>query len=163
MSQPGDGGRPVESVTIIGASAYCDWRGSRLPTEAEWEYAARGPDGLLYPWGNEFDPDNVVRIYDLTPEAGSKPQGASWVGALDMSSSLHEWTSTIFKPFPYNSEDGREVPLAEDSSSERVLRGGSWYHVDGMKDNLTATGRLRVSPNYGYWPFGVRCVRDIDF
>jgi iron(II)-dependent oxidoreductase len=158
----GYSGRPMESVTALGATKYCQWRGARLPTEAEWEYAARGPDGLQYPWGNEFDPDYVVRIYDLTPKAGSKPQGASWVGALDMSSSLHEWTSSIFKPYPYAPDDGREKPLAEDPISERVLRGGSWYHADGMHDNLTTTGRLRVSPNYAYWPFGVRCVRDFN-
>jgi len=154
--------RPIESTTIFGAQAYCEWRETRLPTEAEWEYAARGPDSWIYPWGNDFDPEKVVRIYDRTPEVGSKPQGASWVGALDMSSSLHEWTSTIFMPYPYDADDGREIPLEEDGFSERVLRGGSWYHSDGIHDNLTATGRLAVQPQFAFWPFGIRCTKSIE-
>ena len=151
----------MESTTIFGADAYCSWRGARLPKEAEWEFAARGPDSLLYPWGNKFDPEKVVRIHKETPDVGSKPLGVSWVGAMDMSSSLHEWTSTIFKPYPYNPDDGRETPLEEDALSERVLRGGSWYHADGIKDNLTTTGRLVVQPQFAFWPFGFRCAKSI--
>jgi len=158
---PGYENTPIESTTIFGADAYCQWRGARLPTEAEWEFAARGPDSLLYPWGNEFEPEKVVRIYDKTPDIGSKPLGASWVGGLDMSSSLHEWTSTIFKPYPYDPDDGREATLDIDDHSERVLRGGSWYHADGMIDNLTTTGRLAVTPQSAFWPFGFRCAKSI--
>jgi formylglycine-generating enzyme required for sulfatase activity len=134
-----------------------------IVAEAEWEFAARGPDGWLYPWGNDFDPENVIRIYEENAEAGSKPSGASWVGALDMSSSLHEWVHSIYLPYPYDPLDGREIPLEIDNKSERVLRGGSWYHVDGIVDNLTATARINVPPWYTTWPFGFRCAISIDF
>lgn len=152
--------RPVESVTGFGAEAYCSWRGARLLTEAEWEYAARGPDALLYPWGNEFIATNVARFQGQMPEVGSKPQGASWVGALDMSSSLYEWTSSIYRPYPYDPKDGRETPLEMDETSARVLRGGAWYHKDGMMDNLSATARFMMQPATSVWPYGIRCGRD---
>jgi iron(II)-dependent oxidoreductase len=159
----GDANHPIHSITGFGADANCRWRGVRLPTEAEWEYAARGPDSLLYPWGNEFYADYVVRLSGKTPdpEVGSKPQGASWVGALDMSSSLYEWTSTVYAPYPYNAHDGRETAFEEDPSSERVLRGGSWYHADGVYDDLRATGRFRIQPNFASRPYGFRCARSI--
>ena len=159
---PGDANRPVESVLWAGAADYCAWRGARLPGEAEWEYAARGPDSLLYPWGNEFVADNVVRIWGKTPQVGSKPQGASWVGALDLSSSLFEWTNSIYQPYPYDAADGREAGLDVDDASDRAFRGGSWYHLDGMHDDLSATARTRTSPHMTSWPFGFRCARSLD-
>ena len=162
VAAAGDAHRPLEAVPFQKAVDFCSWRGARLLTEAEWEYAARGPDGWLYPWGNDFKPENVVRIYEKTPPVGSKPQGASWVGALDMSSSLHEWVSSIYKPYPYNPKDGREIPFQVDNTSERVLRGGSWYHSDGIRDNVSATARLIIPPWYTTWPFGFRCGLSID-
>ena len=160
--EPGHASRPLESVTWAGAAEYCSWRAARLPGEAEWEYAARGPDGLLYPWGNEFVADNVVRVTGRMPEAGSKPKGASWVGALDMSSSLFEWVNSIYTIYPYDASDGREAGLDADSTSERVLRGGAWYHPDGMSDDLTTTARFRVLPHVAAWPYGFRCARSLD-
>ena len=159
----GHGDRPLQSVTRVGADAYCAWRGARLPTEAEWEYTARGPDGLLYPWGNEFCADNVVRVHERArmPDVGSYPQGASWVGALDLSSSLFEWVSSLYRPYPYDATDGREVGLDVDDSSERLLRGSAWYHPEGMHDNVNATARFNVPPDHGAWYFGVRCVRPV--
>ena len=160
----GHGNRPLQSVTRVGADAYCTWRGARLPTEAEWEYAARGPDGLLYPWGNTFSADKVVRVHERArmPEAGSKPTGASWVGALDLSSSLFEWVSSLYWPYPYDPTDGREAGLDLDDSSDRVLRGTAWYHPDGMHDNLCATARINVPPHHAVWYFGFRCARGVD-
>jgi iron(II)-dependent oxidoreductase len=158
---PGDATRPLEAVPYAKAVEYCIWRGARLLTEAEWEFAARGPEGWLYPWGNDFDPEKVVRTYDKVPPAGSKPQGASWVGALDQSSSLYEWVSTIFRPYPYDPLDGREAGLAQDDTSPRVLRGGAWYHTDTMYDNVTATGRISLPPWYVSWPMGIRCARSL--
>jgi formylglycine-generating enzyme required for sulfatase activity len=161
MPQPGKDDYPIQSVTWVGADAYCAWRAAGLPTEAEWEYAARGPDGLLYPWGNEFIVDNVVRVRVRTkvPQAGSKPQGASWVGALDLSSSLFEWVSSLYQPYPYDAVDGREVGLDVDDASDRVLRGSAWYHPDGMHDNVSATARFNAPPHYTAWYFGFRCAR----
>src|SRR5690606_681110 len=88
---------PREMVTWYDAQAYCEERGGRLPTEAEWEYAARGPDGLLYPWGNEFLPENAIYVDNAggrTQAVGQRPAGASWVGALDLAGNIREWTST---------------------------------------------------------------------
>lgn len=161
---PGHGKRPLQSVTRNGADAYCAWRAARLPTEAEWEYAARGPDSLLYPWGNEFIADNVLRVYERArlPNVGSKPQGASWVGALDLSGSLFEWASSLYRPYPYDAGDGREVGLDVDDSGNRVLRGSAWYHSEGMHDNVSATARFDAPPHHTAWYFGFRCARPFD-
>ncbi len=99
------GNRPREMIGWDEALAFCEKRGARLPTEAEWEYAARGPDNLLFPWGNEFDRANVVWAdavgdpSNKTAEVGSKPSGASWVGALDLSGNVWEWVSSLYKPY----------------------------------------------------------------
>jgi len=157
---PGRVNKAMESVMWVGADAYCTWRRARLPNEAEWEYANRGPDNWLYPWGNEFIADNVVRHGEIPPDVGSKPKGASWVGALDMSSGLFEWTSSLYRPYPYDSSDGREVSLQEDGSSQRVFRGSAWYHPDGMHDNVSATPRFSAPLNYAAWYYGFRCARN---
>ena len=154
---------PLHSVTWAGAVAYCTWRGARLPGEAEWEYAARGPDSLLYPWGDDFVADRVVRAtYEEIPEVGSRPSGASWVGALDLSSSLFEWVHSIYAAYPYDPVDGREAGLETDDTSERVLRGGSWYHAEGMYDEVNATARFRALPQMAAGSYGFRCARSLD-
>jgi formylglycine-generating enzyme required for sulfatase activity len=147
----------------VGATGYCAWRNARLPGEAEWEYAARGPDSLLYPWGDEFSAEKVVRAtFDGIPDVGSKPQGASWVGALDMSSSLLEWVHSLYTAYPYDTTDGREAGLDVDSTSERVMRGGSWYHPQDMHDDVTATARFRALPGVAAFAYGFRCARSLD-
>jgi formylglycine-generating enzyme required for sulfatase activity len=158
---PGEGNRPLENVKWLGASDFCTWRKSRLPSEAEWEYAARGPDNLLYPWGNEFIRDNIVRFERRNPEVGSKPQGASWVGALDLSGSMFEWTNSLYWPYPYDPFDGREASFTEDKGN-RVFRGAAWYHPEEMNDDLSATARLDAQPDYANWYYGFRCARSID-
>ncbi len=159
--------RPVENITWFEASDFCALRGARLPTEAEWEYAARGPDSLVYPWGNAWNPDYAVwsgnsgaQTAEVVDANGSplRPDGASWVGALDMSGNVWEWTSTIYRPYPYDAFDGREN-LA-DSGSKRVLRGGSWNWIAA---DTRAAARDDYAGDFtsSDW-YGFRCARDFQ-
>jgi formylglycine-generating enzyme required for sulfatase activity len=159
---------PRESITWFEAHDFCARRGAqanaavRLPTEAEWEYAARGPDSLIFPWGNAFVAENVV--YSANSEGqpaavGSRPGGASWVGALDMSGNLREWTSSLFQPYPYQPGDGRERDTGNSRDVLRVLRGGSMRSVTY---ELRAATRGRSSPAFSNFSNGFRCVRDFQ-
>ncbi len=153
--------RPRDSVNYLDASAWCAQRGARLPTEAEWEYAARGPDGLIYPWGDTFDPDNAVYVLNAQGQSanvGSHPGGASWVGALDMAGNVWEWTSTLYAPYPYDPLDGRENP--DDWDSPRVIRGGSYDNEAPFLRTSTRKAKHPLLEWYGY--VGFRCVRPAD-
>ncbi len=147
---------PVETITWTEALDFCETREGRLPTEAEWEYAARGPDNLVYPWGSEFIADNVVyreNSNSQTAPVGSRPDGASWVGALDMSGNVWEWTLSEDRDYPYDSDDGRENIS---SDARRVVRGGAWY-VDDF--SLRAANRISYDPTITDVFLGFRCVR----
>jgi formylglycine-generating enzyme required for sulfatase activity len=165
--------RPVERITWLEARDFCEKRGARLPTEREWEYAARGPNNWIYPWGNEWNEDNAVwseNSNDQTAEVGTRPAGASWVGALDMSGNVWEWTSTIYGidnddydfsdsgdrlfSYPYVATDGRE----ENSNVRtygRVRRGGSWGN-----DSDLLRGAEHNGSQADYWDnySGFRCA-----
>ncbi|MEO8392799.1 MAG: SUMF1/EgtB/PvdO family nonheme iron enzyme [Chloroflexota bacterium] len=131
-----DADQPINNVSWTQALTYCQWRGARLPTEPEWEYAARGPDSLIFPWGDQFMPDNLLYIgnsrFRTAPVGSRPPESASWVGALDMSGNVLEWVSTAFssadftKPYayPYNPDDGREDLTRIDVP--HIARGGSF-------------------------------------
>lgn len=151
--------RPRESITWDKARAFCEKRGARLPTEAEWEYAARGPDDLRYPWGNEFSTKNVVAGASQTADVGSIAGGASWVGALDMSGNVWEWVSSWYAPYPYHPTDGREGLLAGDAFQHHVRRGGSW---DDNSDILRAAKRGWLDPSQVNSSTGFRCARPIS-
>jgi serine/threonine-protein kinase len=151
---------PVDQISWFEARDFCAARGGRLPTEAEWEFAARGPEGWQYPWGDEFSGDNAVYAENsggTTNEAGRLTVGASWVGARDMAGNVWEWTSSAYKPYPYDAEDGREIDLGRQTDLERVVRGGSWK-TPGT--DLRGANRLDVFPVNTVDHIGFRCVRD---
>ena len=150
--------RPVESITWFEARDFCAKRGARLPTEREWEYAARGPNNLIYPWGQDWKTDNVVwqsNANNQTANVGSKPEGASWIGALDMAGNVWEWTNSLEKPYPYNAGDGREDP--NNNTDTLSLRGGSWYHSN--PNYFRAANRFNLLPDKQFFDLGFRCAR----
>jgi formylglycine-generating enzyme required for sulfatase activity len=119
--------RPVVMVTWHGAAAYCAWAGARLPTEAEWEYAARGPEGSLYPWGNDpptCDLANYDTCIGVPVQVGSRSGGASWCGALDLAGNVWEWVNDWFAPY---SDLPQQNPTGPASGDLPVLRGGGWH------------------------------------
>jgi formylglycine-generating enzyme required for sulfatase activity len=148
--------RPVEQITWFEARDFCARRVARLPTEAEWEYAARGPDNLVYPWGNSFDGEKLVynrRGSQGSAEVASIVGGASWVGALDLSGNVWEWVSSLYRPLPVQ-DDGRED--GTNASDARVVRGGSWNVV--ITDYLRVAYRGWYDPDYWFLNLGFRCV-----
>lgn len=176
--------QPINNVSWQDAATYCAWRGARLPTEAEWEYAARGPDGLIFPWGNSFVGDEANHCdsncaktswasafpflspddndgYSVTAPVGSYPKGASWVGALDMAGNVWEWTRSYHEAYPFKN-DGRNIPEDEKSvSGDIVMQGGSFV---GALYGLRSANRGGDGPDINGINDGFRCVRsNVDF
>jgi formylglycine-generating enzyme required for sulfatase activity len=150
---------PVLEASWYGARDYCLWVGKRLPTEPEWEKAARGTDGRRFPWGNAAADAKRAQYgkgWRDTIAVGSLPAGASPYGALDMSGNAWEWVSSAYTRYPYNAKDGREDP---DADVERVTRGGG---QDSSADQITTTYRvegLSRGPRAGHHNIGFRCAR----
>ena len=138
---------PVLMATWHGAATYCQWAGGRLPTEAEWEYAARGPEGNAYPWGNDPPTCDLANYGDCSRVAvrvGSRPAGASWCGALDMAGNVWEWVTDRFGPY---SGLPQENPTGPVSGDVPVLRGGGWH---SPHSELRATYRQHEIPATGF-------------
>ena len=149
----GTNDHPVTWVDGSDAAAFSAWLGVRLPTEAEWEKAARGDDARTYPWGDEA-PDGTRATYGSggmetgpSPVAAS-PAGASPYGALDIAGNVWEWVTSAYAPYPYDAGDGRE----RSPSAERVLRGGSYaspaVHLRCAARSRSYPGRL--APHIGF-------------
>ena len=164
---------PVVYLEWNQAATYCVWRGGNLPTEGQWEKAARGTDGRIYPWGNEFDgssanfcdrhcsyewASNSDDGYEYTAPVGSYASGVSPYGIYDMAGNVWEWVADWFL-LDNKLNPPLSNPLGPDSGEDKLLRGGSWY---SEKDLLRSYSFMVWYPDYFSGYIGFRCARDAN-
>ncbi|MEI7834245.1 MAG: SUMF1/EgtB/PvdO family nonheme iron enzyme [bacterium] len=166
---------PIVKVSWFDAKAYADWAGVTLPIEAQWEYAARGPQGNNYPWGGTATKDDKYNGWDVTKcvncdnsgnigkstwPVGSFPAGASWCGAQDMAGNVYQWCGDYYGVYTAVAVTD---PIGPATGDFCVLRGGSWslgnideFHSDRSADR--STNRINIDPSVSYYAIGFRCA-----
>jgi formylglycine-generating enzyme required for sulfatase activity len=157
-----DARQPQINVSWYVASAYCNERGARLPTEIEWEYAASGTEKLVFPWGDDYEPSYIhVAGFDTTYPVGSIEENRSWVGAYDMAGNVSEWVENYF--YMYGDYVVTPPPATTGPESARnlgeifrVVRGGSWNSHESALTNLW---RESHGPYSADTQIGFRCAR----
>lgn len=164
---------PVALVSWKDALAYCEWVGRTLPTEAQWEKAARGTNGSIYPWGDAAPTGGLVNFadssshfstsdknindgYEFSAPVGSFPSGASVYGVLDIAGNVWEWVSSLAQGYPYSATDGRENPTP---MGKRIMRGGSWFDTPA---SLRTADRYEFDQTYTGLNTGFRCALPIQ-
>jgi len=174
FNNPDFDGYPVIHVTYEDAKTFCKWAGGRLPSEAEWEKAARGEEGVLFPWGDDDLQDDLANFCDegcpghsveFTEQGfndgyrdvapvGSYPAGASPFGALDMAGNVLEWVEDWYA-VDYYSQSPYANPTGPDSGTKHIIRGGSWW---SLRDGLRPAARASKELDYASDMVGFRCA-----